>query len=51
MEFGGHAVQVVSLVCPLDAEYLPATQFVHAWEPASYLYVPVAQASHVEVPV
>ena len=71
MEFDGHAVQVLSLVCPVDAEYLPAaqavqvvalvcpvdaenlpaSQAVHAAEPAIVLYVPAAQASHVEVPV
>jgi hypothetical protein len=49
--FGGHAVQVVALVCPVDAEYVPAAQAVHAAEPAIVLYVPAAQASHVEVPV
>ncbi len=51
MEFDGHAVQVLSLVCPVDAEYLPAAQAVHASEPAIVLYVPAAQASHDEVPV
>jgi len=51
LKFGGHAVQVVELVCPLDAEYVPAGQAVHAAEPAIVLYVPAAQASHVEVPV
>ena len=28
MEFDGHVVQVLSLVCPVDAEYLPAPQSV-----------------------
>ena len=51
LEFDGHAVQVLSLVCAVDAEYLPAAQAVHAAEPAIVLYVPAAQASHVEVPV
>ena len=51
LEFGGHAVQVVALVCPVDAENLPASQAVHAAEPAIVLYVPAAQASHGEVPV
>jgi hypothetical protein len=51
MEFGVHALQVVELVCAVDAEYLPAAQAVHATEPAIVLYVPSAQASHVEVPV
>ena len=51
VEFDGHAVQVLSLVCAVDAEYFPAAQAVHAAEPAIDLYVPAAQASHVEVPV
>ena len=34
LEFDGHAVQVLSLVCPVDAENLPAAQAVHAAEPA-----------------
>jgi hypothetical protein len=29
LEFGGHAVQVAKLVCPVNAEYLPAEQSVH----------------------
>ena len=48
LEFSGHAVQVLSLVCAVDAEYLPAAQAVHAAEPESVLYVPAAQAVHDE---
>ena len=51
MEFDGHVVQVVAIVCPVDAEYLPAAQAVHAPEPAIDLYVPAVQASHVEMPL
>ena len=51
MEFDGHVVQVVALVCPVKAENLPAAQAVHAAEPAIVVYVPAAQASHDEVPV
>ena len=39
------------LVCAVEAENLPAAQLLQAAEPAIGLYVPAAQASHVEVPV
>jgi hypothetical protein len=51
LEFGGHAVQVVALVCPVDAEYLPASQAVQTVVcPVDAEYVPAAQAVHAAEP-
>ena len=46
MKFGGHAVQVLSLVCPVNAEYLPAAQSVQT-EASATEYLPAGQAVQV----
>ena len=39
-EFVGHAEHVLSDVCPVPAEYLPAPQSVQASDPCADLYFP-----------
>lgn len=45
-EFDGQGRQVLSAVAPTVAEYLPATQSVHAALPATGLYFPAAHKVH-----
>ena len=54
MEFDGHVVQVVALVCPVKAENLPAAQAVQVLSlvcPNNAEYLPAAQAVHAAEPV
>ena len=47
-------MQVVALVCPVDAEYLPAAQAVQVLSlvcPVDAEYLPAAQAVHAPEPV
>ena len=45
-EFAGQAMQVASLVCPVNAEYVPAVQALHATLPVAGLYFPASHGAH-----
>jgi hypothetical protein len=45
-EFAGQAMQAASLVCPVNAEYVPAVQALHATLPVAGLYFPASHGAH-----
>jgi hypothetical protein len=45
-EFDGQRMHVEPVVAFTDVEYVPATQFVHAADPAVNLYFPATHAAH-----
>jgi hypothetical protein len=46
LELAGHATHVVAFVAPVDVEYVPVKQSVHAVLPIAVLYFPGTQAAH-----
>ena len=46
-EFAGQAMQVASLVCPVNAEYVPAPQSEQASKDTAALYLPAAHETQL----